>query len=93
MGEVFDFPSKKFPSIGERIAWRIHTASTSDFPTHLGELELYVDYERSMAAHGLAVLLRDKLMSDGYIIISDIDDAVNEFCEADLVDPDAPDAC
>lgn len=68
----------------EHVALSIYSGSTKELLDGITSIELTIEARRANAARSIAKILRDKLMVDGYLVISDIDHALMEFLEAEL---------
>jgi hypothetical protein len=72
--------------LADRIAFRIYQGDAGELAQGINEMNVLVEFNRATAVHAFAELLRRKLMGDGYVVISDIDDAENGFFEDEVLD-------
>lgn len=70
----------------ERIALRIYQGDAADLAKGINEVEVVIEFNRATAAHALAEILRAKLRQDGYVVMSSIDFAEEEFLTGELTD-------
>lgn len=70
----------------DRIAFRIYQGDAGQLARGINELELVMEFNRATAVHAFAELMRRKLMDDGYVVISDIDEAEGDFLADELAD-------
>lgn len=68
----------------EDVALRIYQGSAGEMLNGIIAIELTIESKRANAARSLATLLRIKLAEEGYIVTSDIDDALESFLESEL---------
>lgn len=69
----------------ESVAFRIHQGGTGELMDGIAAIELTIQSRRANAARGLATALRVKLAEVGYIVISDIDDTLEQFLEGEIL--------
>lgn len=65
----------------EEVALSIYSGSTTELMDGIASIELTIEGKRANAARTIAKLLRDKLLVDGYIVVSDIDNLLEDFLE------------
>lgn len=65
----------------ESVAFRIHQGGTGELMNGIAAIELTIESRRADAARTLAFILGQKLKLEGYIVVSDIDDALENFLE------------
>lgn len=65
----------------ETVGLSIYQGSSNELIHGIAAIELTIEGQRANAARGLAVALRKKLAAEGYIVVSDIDDALEDFLE------------
>lgn len=70
----------------ERVAFSIYTGDAGNLAANLIKLELMVESRQAKALDALAVILKNKLIKDGYIVISDIDESVEQWHEDSVLD-------
>lgn len=68
----------------ETVAFRIYQGNTDELLHGIAAIELTIESRRANAARTLASVLRVKLAEGGYIVTSDIDDALEDFLQAEL---------
>lgn len=68
----------------EMVGLSIYQGSSNELIHGITAIELTIEAQRAKSARGLAVALRKKLAEDGYIVISDIDDVLENFLELEL---------
>lgn len=68
----------------EHVALSIYSGSTKELIDGICSIELTIEAKRANAARGLALALRNKLLVEGYLVISDIDHALEDFLEAEV---------
>lgn len=66
----------------ETVGLSIYQGSSNELIHGIAAIELTIEAQRAKSARGLAVALRRKLSEDGYIVVSDIDDALEDFLES-----------
>jgi len=69
----------------ERVAFDIYSGDASDLSRQVVRLELVMGHDRSRAVDAFAALLRNKLLVEGYLVISDIDNAAEDWHEEDVL--------
>lgn len=69
----------------EQIAFDIYTGDAGSLANAMVKLELTVELKRSHAVEGFKRLLRRKLETDGYIVVSDLDRVAEEWHEAEVI--------
>jgi len=69
----------------ERIAFGIYTGDAGELGASLVKLELVMESRESKALDALSVILKQKLVKDGYIVISDVDEGVRQWHEDDIL--------
>lgn len=70
----------------EHVALSIYSGGSSELLEGISAIELTIEAERAGAARRLARLLKDRLLFDGYIVVSSIDDTLESFLESEVVD-------
>lgn len=71
----------------EMISLSIYHGSTDELIDGIAAIDLTIEAKRADAARSLAFVLSQKLKLDGYIVVSDIDEALEDFLESEV---DAP---
>lgn len=66
----------------ETVGLSIYQGSSNELIHGIAAIELTIEAQRAKSARGLAVALRRKLSEEGYIVVSDIDDALEDFLES-----------
>lgn len=69
----------------ESVAMSIYEGSSTELMHGIAAIELTIESRRANAARGLAMALRVKLAEEGYIVTSDIDDALEDFLETETL--------
>lgn len=69
----------------ERVAFQIYAGDAGSLACSVVELELVMEKDRSRSIEAFAHLLKQKLLKDGYIVISDIDDAERQWHEEEVL--------
>lgn len=68
----------------EMVGMSIYSGSTDELIHGITAIELTIEGQRANAARSLAFVLSQKLRLEGYIVITDIDDALESFLESEL---------
>lgn len=68
----------------ETVGMSIYQGSTDELLNGIAAIELTIEARRASAARSIALILTKKLALEGYIVVSDIDDALEDFLEAEL---------
>ncbi len=94
MGELVDISEvyHHSPDLTERIMFRTHAGDFGELKTGIADMKLLIELKRHQAAVSLAEILKRQLRDIGFIVIADIDNAVDQFCERELLDKDLPPA-
>lgn len=71
----------------EYVALSIYQGASNELIDGIAAIELTIESQRANAARTLAFTLGQKLRLDGYIVITDIDDALEAFLESELDEP------
>lgn len=69
----------------EQVAFSIYTGDAGNLAANMIRLELLMESKQAKALDALAVILKQKLIKDGYIVISDIDEGVKHWHEDDVL--------
>lgn len=72
--------------LSQRLAFRLWHRETPDLEHGAGEIRLLVEFQRAMGVTALGKSLKEKLQKEGYLVQTDIDTAVENFLEDELVD-------
>lgn len=67
----------------EHVGLKIYTGSTRQLLEGIVSIELTIEARRANAARTLAMLVRNKLIADGYLVETDIDHILEDFLEAE----------
>lgn len=68
----------------EAVGLSIYQGSSNELMHGITAIELTIEARRADAARMLAFVLSQKLRLEGYIVITDIDDALEEFLESEV---------
>lgn len=68
----------------ESVAMSIYQGSSTELMHGIAAIELTIESRRANAARTLAFTLGQKLKLEGYIVTSDIDDALEDFLESEM---------
>lgn len=67
----------------ETVGLSIYQGSSNELIHGIAAIELTIEGQRANAARSLAFVLSQKLRLEGYVVITDIDDALTNFLESE----------